>query len=398
MTGSVNLSEDDINFLVNGLGIPPQAIGRLTSNVQDRQDFLHDLKEMFALAEEARAAGLDVQPETKIQLELARSFVIARNYAKKRQDAGATTQEQVVSKEEIAAFLKEPGQGKNFEEFLQDYQRNGRSPQSPALTDAERNQLQQQWANVMLGSRKGLAAGLDKERATQVMLMYQQARLLASKYFKDVVSARAKATEAETDAYLAAHPELDPKHVRAKAEDVLRRVRAGEDFVKLADELTEDPSGKGKGGELGWFGRGAMVKPFEDAAFNLKPGEVSEVVETQFGFHVIKVDDRGMKPGADGKPAEQVRARHILLSFGSGARRNNPPLPPRDQARAAVEKEKAGKLIEEIVKRSRVRVPTDFMPELSVIAPAPAATNAPAPKTGGARPTTSSGKTKRTRP
>ncbi len=105
-------------------------------------------------------------------------------------------------------------------------------------------------------------------------------------------SARFQPTAAETDAYIAAHPELDTKAERAKLEGILARVRAGEDFVKLANEFTEDPSGKGNGGDLGWFGRGMMVKPFEDTAFALKPGEVSGVFETQFGFHIVKLDER----------------------------------------------------------------------------------------------------------
>lgn len=68
---------------------------------------------------------------------------------------------------------------------------------------------------------------------------------------------------------------------------LLERVKAGEDFAALAKEYSNCPSGK-NGGDLGEFSQGDMVKPFEDAAFGLKKGKVSDIVETQYGFHIIK--------------------------------------------------------------------------------------------------------------
>src|ERR1700722_2429656 len=78
---------------------------------------------------------------------------------------------------------------------------------------------------------------------------------------------------------------------KAKAEDVLNQAQAkGGDFVKLAAKYSDDPSNKLQGGDLGTFGRGQMVKPFEDAVFAMKPGQIS-MVETHFGFHVVKLED-----------------------------------------------------------------------------------------------------------
>ncbi|MCA1616321.1 MAG: peptidylprolyl isomerase [Acidobacteria bacterium] len=311
---------------------------------------------MFALAEEAKAAGFASRPETKTQLDLSRSYVIARAYTRKRQAEGAT-QEQTVSKEEIAALLREPGQTAKFEEFVQDYLRNAGAARANApLTPQERGELQQNWGNVMVAARKGTAAALDRERATVLLIAYQHARLLADAYFRDVLAARVKPTDAEVNAYLAAHPELDATPARAQAEEILKRVRAGEDFAALANQFTTDPSGKGRGGDLGWFGRGTMVKPFEDAAFALQPGGLSGIVETQFGFHVIKVEERRTQDSPDGRPSEQVRARHILI----GTPRRAGGGTPREQASAAVEREKRVKLIADIAARSRVTVAEDF--------------------------------------
>jgi len=77
---------------------------------------------------------------------------------------------------------------------------------------------------------------------------------------------------------------------KAKAADVLKQAQAGGDFAKLAAKYSEDPSNSHESGDLGTFGRGQMIKPFEDAVFAMKPGQVT-MVETRFGFHVVKLEE-----------------------------------------------------------------------------------------------------------
>ncbi|MBB3772261.1 peptidyl-prolyl cis-trans isomerase C [Angulomicrobium tetraedrale] len=83
---------------------------------------------------------------------------------------------------------------------------------------------------------------------------------------------------------------------KKKADEVEARLKKGEDFAKLASELTEDPSGKKDGGDLGFFAKDQMVPEFADVAFAMKPGEISKPVKTQFGWHVIKVEEKRQKP------------------------------------------------------------------------------------------------------
>lgn len=94
------------------------------------------------------------------------------------------------------------------------------------------------------------------------------------------------------------------KAARARADALLAQARAGGDFAALAKANSQDPGSAANGGDLGWFSRETMVKPFADAAFALKEGELSGVVESEFGFHVIKLT--GVKAGSQ-RPFEQVR-------------------------------------------------------------------------------------------
>ncbi len=82
------------------------------------------------------------------------------------------------------------------------------------------------------------------------------------------------------------------KEAKKKAEEILAKVKAGDDFSELAKKYSEDTASATNGGSLGTFGRNEMVAEFEDAAFDMTAGEVSELVESQFGYHIIKVSDR----------------------------------------------------------------------------------------------------------
>ncbi len=102
-------------------------------------------------------------------------------------------------------------------------------------------------------------------------------------------------------------PAADKENARKKAEDLLQRIKGGEDFAKLAQENSDDTGSKPRGGDLSWFARGQMVPTFEAAAFALqKPNDLSPVVETPFGYHIIQLLERQQ---ASTLPYEQVKER-----------------------------------------------------------------------------------------
>jgi peptidyl-prolyl cis-trans isomerase C len=110
--------------------------------------------------------------------------------------------------------------------------------------------------------------------------------------------------------------EIRARHIlvesKEKAVEVYEKIQHGGDFAALAKEYSKDPGSKEQGGELGFFSRGQMVPQFEEAAFKLNKGEVSEPFQTQFGWHIVKVDDRREQPAPSFEAVkERVRAAII---------------------------------------------------------------------------------------
>lgn len=98
----------------------------------------------------------------------------------------------------------------------------------------------------------------------------------------------------------------EKKMAREKIEGILKRIRAGEDFAKLASEFSDDPASKKKGGDLGFLTKGRMMPEVEKVSFSLKPGEISDIVETVFGYQIIRVED---KKEAGVEPFDKVKGK-----------------------------------------------------------------------------------------
>ena len=172
-----------------------------------------------------------------------------------------------------------------------------------------------QFIQSMVISDLAKQKGFDRIPEIKNQLQFFSDNFLANEYLKREVAQKVTVSDDEVKTYYDSHKdefktqemvkarhilvrvenaasEDEKKKAKDKAEMYLKKIKDGEDFAKMAAEVSDDPGSKAKGGDLGFFPKGRMVKSFEDAAFALKPGETSGIVETQFGFHIIKVEDK----------------------------------------------------------------------------------------------------------
>jgi len=169
--------------------------------------------------------------------------------------------------------------------------------------------------------------GIDKDPRIKEQIEILTNNQLASELLKKEIAEKIRVSDEEAGIYYELHKdgykmpetvrvrhilvkagkeagEESRKAAREKSESLLKRIRSGEDFGKVAEESSDDIGSKAKGGALDFFSRGKMIKPFEDAAFSLKPGEVGDIVETKYGYHIIKCEGKkaaGLVPFEDEK-------------------------------------------------------------------------------------------------
>jgi peptidyl-prolyl cis-trans isomerase C len=156
----------------------------------------------------------------------------------------------------------------------------------------------------LLAANAARAAGLENSAEVEKQISFLKQKALQDVYVGQLLMERVN--EARVTAYYQENivdgpkqEEVRARHIlvdsREEAEAVIAAVKNGGDFIELAKKRSKGPSGAG-GGDLGYFDRDAMVAPFSEAAFKLKKGKISAPVKTQFGWHVIKLEDRRTKP------------------------------------------------------------------------------------------------------
>ena len=155
----------------------------------------------------------------------------------------------------------------------------------------------------LLAANAARAAGLENSAEVEKQISFLKQKALQDVYVGQLLMERVN--EASVTAYYQENivdgpkqEEVRARHIlvdsREEAEAVIAAVKNGGDFIELAKKRSKGPSGAG-GGDLGYFDRDAMVAPFSEAAFKLKKGKISAPVKTQFGWHVIKLEDRRTK-------------------------------------------------------------------------------------------------------
>jgi peptidyl-prolyl cis-trans isomerase C len=149
----------------------------------------------------------------------------------------------------------------------------------------------------------GAKDNLDKADTFPARVKYHERRALRDAFFDAGITAAVNEADAkkifdERISSVKPEEEVHARHIlvetEAEAKDVAERLKKGEDFAALAKEKSKDTNAEG--GDLGFFTRGQMLKPFEDAAFALDVGKISDPVQTQFGWHIIKVEEKRNRP------------------------------------------------------------------------------------------------------
>lgn len=349
----ISLSQDELNlFVEKNLGFREKS--QFSTDADARKKFLDRLQKQLAIAMEAQREGLGQTDDVKAIEELGAAQVLQDAYSKAHPDK-AGQQGPEATPEEVKAWLE-----KN-QDAIKRYQ---------AVLSAESHGMPnggpkpEELATVFVVAEKARAEGLEtNDPETRLQLKLNRYGALIQAYLKKLEE-KAKYSDAEVDAYFLENKskgDMDQVHaahilfatvampspenptggaspdVAAKeqvAVQVLQRVRAGEDFGELAKQYSDDPSTKDKGGDLGWFERFKMVPQFDDAAWKLQVGEVSDLVKSDFGFHIIKMLER--KPPADLTDATRSELADSLTQ------------------------KRFEKLVDDIAKRNPVQLPADF--------------------------------------
>ncbi len=205
-----------------------------------------------------------------------------------------------------------------------------------ALRGPQRRTFVDQYVQLLIASKEAEKLGLDKKPEVHQQIQIQTDQVLANALYQHY-SSDVKITEADIEKYYQDHKsefetakahhilirfkgspvplgkdkkELTDEEALAKAKEVQKRLLAGEDFEKVAKEVSDDTSGKG--GDLGVVKHGAMVKEFDEAVFTLPVGKISDPVKTQFGYHIIRVDSREEKPLSEVKAEIETKLRPEL--------------------------------------------------------------------------------------
>jgi parvulin-like peptidyl-prolyl isomerase len=350
-----NVSSIDLTALAESFQDRDKQV--LAQDENQRKQLIESIKKLFSVAQAAEAEGVQKTDKFKRELALLVDDLLAGAHRERNPNVN-------ISKEELDAY---------YASHKEDYEADFRvitEDQTPPPREEMKELFKPRWSSIKLLSEKARQSGLEKEQAIAVQVKFTRAKVLAKQYQTELGN-RFKLTPEEKTKYIAEHPEADPEKIKQKAEGILERVKKGESFEKIADEVNKD-SAQGRSENLGWFSRGRMVPEFENAAFAMKKGETSsELVKTQFGYHIIRVDDKrtsklpaappnlmapmpggAANPGSNqsNQPVEEIRARHILISTKEA-----------DEFEQRLVTEKVRKVLDEVESKYPVNAPADFL-------------------------------------
>jgi parvulin-like peptidyl-prolyl isomerase len=400
-----SISKHEIELLLSDVAAKnPMGLKRLTDDPEMKKKQLESLKQLMAFAVMAQREGYANEPTNKQELNNIRDQIEAQTYDQEiNKDKGPMPPFGFITEDQVNKYWAEDQNGggnrgfftnlmgkiglegdnsglsheAEFQKFLDSkidlLKANNPEMAQREISDDEKKQARDFFAKIKIYQKeyedKAKAGQLDKDfvEKTNLQVKLQQAQFLARVY-SDKLADKVKASDEDINNYIAQHPDLDPKEKKQKAEDILKRAQNGEDFAALANEFSEDPGNKNpkgepQGGLYTDVQKGRMVKPFEDAALALDPGQIApNVVESDFGYHIIKLEKKTDTKDASGNPTQTYDVRHILIATTTKDP-DNPTareMPVKEFVRQKIEQEREKKMIDDIVANSGVTIAEDF--------------------------------------
>lgn len=370
------ITEEDLQALFKGEN--PRLLKNLSENPGARLKTLENIKQTLAFAHQAIKEGL-LDEEAKETFEEIELVVTAQSYdMEKNKDKGPMPPFGFIEEEEVDEFYKNPLNQRLFDEFLKKAieraKKQGIIAKDAEPSEEEIAKAKSDFAKINISAKefenRKAELSEDFKRKVELRVKLQQASYLARRYSTEVLPKKLEVTDAEIEKYLKEHPELDKRaEKKAKAEEILARVQAGEDFAELARQFSEDPGSKDKGGLYQNIRKGSFIPEFEEVALSLNPGQIApRVVESKYGYHIIKLERLDYIANRDGSETQIYDVRHILLSTNIKSP-DNPLLdniPLKDFVKETLSAEKQQKVLDEIMANNPIEIPEDFtVPELS---------------------------------
>ncbi len=369
-----SLSTEDINIILGSDGKSASAINQTP---ETRKLFLTGLREYLALAAQARRDGMTSNELFKINFEHKKNILLGDLYrAKLSSEHGKTYS---LTKEQTDQVWKNKENESRFEkdmETLRSIQiavakERGDETNISKLQGGSLEKARSNWASakVLSDMAKNDQTFITKPEVS-LRIKILEAGILSADYLRKHWSESVKATPEEITNYLAAHPEYNLEAKLEKAKSLLKRVQSGEDFAKLATENSEDRPTKKKGGLYENISTDFIWKEVETAALALEKGKIAEnLVETNTGYHIVRLENKKVTKEADGSEKSVFSVRHILLQKAFEEPGNaNPEVPPPfmlpvEIAKGVIEREKRNALVSKIIKANEISLPEEFATE-----------------------------------
>ena len=376
------MSKEEMELLLKDAN--PMMLKKLADDPETKKQQIESLKQLLAIASAAKNDPTVYDENTQKALGIINSVIWARTYDQEiNKDKGPMPPFGFITEDQVKNFYGEGDavsseqktHATEFDDFLNvqlNFARKNKSvPEATEPTDEEKTQMKDEFAKIKIyetEAKAKVASGelpADFAKKVELQSKLQQAQFLSKIYSTDVLAKKADVTDEDVQKYLAEHPELNTDEAKkTKGNEVLQRLKNGEDFAALAKEFSDDPGSKDKGGLYENVSQGGgFDKDFEAAALGLEPGKFTQdLVKTPFGYHIIKLEKKGEIKDKDGQVKQNYDVRHILFSTmikdpDNPAARE---MPVTDYVKSKLGEDKEKKVLDDLVAANNVQIAEDF--------------------------------------